>query len=72
MIKSIKHIQINKISYTPILFKAVINYEPYNNEYDQSDEIENNKQKNLLNKLIKDRWFKDKKYIQPNQEGLWD
>ena len=72
MIKVVRHIQLNKISYSPNLFKAVIVYEPYSNEYDESDEIEYNKQKKLLNKLIKDTWFKDTKYIAPNQENLWD
>tara|TARA_R110000824_G_scaffold5015_4_gene23465 strand:+ start:797 stop:1015 length:219 start_codon:yes stop_codon:yes gene_type:complete len=72
MIKVIRHIQLNKISYTPTLFKAVITYEPYSNEFDESDEIEHNKQKKLLNKLIKEEWFKDTKYISPNSEGLWD
>jgi len=47
MIKSVRHIQINKISYTPNLFKAVFTYEPYSNKYDESDEIEHNKKKNL-------------------------
>ena len=52
MIKSVRHIQLNKISYTPNLFKAVIIFEPYNNKYDESDEIEHNKQTKLLNKSI--------------------
>ena len=61
MIKVIRHIQLNKISYTPSLFKATIIYEPYSNEYDQSDEIEYNKNKVLLNNLVKDNWFRDVK-----------
>ena len=61
MIKVIRHIQLNKIGYTPSLFKATIIYEPYSNEYDQSDEIEYNKNKVLLNKLVKDNWFRDVK-----------
>ena len=54
MIKSVRHIQLNKISYAPNLFKAVIISEPYNNKYDESDEIEHNKTKQtkLLNNLI--------------------
>ena len=63
MIKIIRHIQLNKISYSPILYKASIVYEPYTNKFDESDEIEYNKQKKLINKLIKDKWFKDTKYI---------
>jgi hypothetical protein len=57
MIKVIRHIQLNKISYSPTLFEAIITYEPYTNEYDESDEIELNKQKRLLNKLVKEGWF---------------
>tara|TARA_R110000824_G_scaffold94136_2_gene227404 strand:+ start:378 stop:503 length:126 start_codon:yes stop_codon:yes gene_type:complete len=40
--------------------------------YDESDEIEHNKQKRLLNELVKEKWFKDTKYISPNPESLWD
>ena len=57
LIKNIKHIQLNKISYSPNLFKAIITYEPYTNEFDESDEIELNKQKQIINELIKDNWF---------------
>ena len=57
LIKNIRHIQLNKISYSPNLFNACITYEPYSNKYDESDEIEVNKQKDLMNKLIKDNWF---------------
>tara|TARA_R100001244_G_scaffold77400_2_gene61289 strand:+ start:928 stop:1143 length:216 start_codon:yes stop_codon:yes gene_type:complete len=63
MIKVIRHIQLNKISYTPTLFKAVLIYEPYSNKYDESDEIEYNKNKVLLNKLVKDNWFIDVKVV---------
>ena len=57
LIKNIKHIQLNKISYSPNLFKAIITYEPYTNEFDESDEIELNKQKQIINELLKDNWF---------------
>ena len=55
LIKSVRHIQIKQISYTPQLFQAIINYEPYDIEYDESDDLEY--QKNLINKLIDDKWF---------------
>ena len=34
--------------------------------------MEHKTQKKLLNKLIKEKWFKDTEYIPPNPEGLWD
>ena len=73
MIKVVRHIQLNKIAYSPNLFKAIITYETYSNEYDESDDLEY--QKELMNKLLKDKWFvtptkiEDKKY---NMAGLWD
>ena len=73
MIKVVRHIQLNKIAYSPNLFKAIITYETYSNEYDESDDLEY--QKELMNTLFKDKWFvtptkiEDKKY---NMAGLWD
>ena len=73
MVKVVRHIQLNKIAYSPNLFKAIITYETYSNEYDESDDLEY--QKELMNKLLKDKWFatptkiEDKKY---NMAGLWD
>jgi hypothetical protein len=55
MIKVVRHIQLNKIAYSPNLFKAIITYETYSNEYDESDDLEY--QKELMNKLLKDKWF---------------
>jgi hypothetical protein len=55
LVKSIKHIQINKIASTPQLFNAIITYEIHPTEHDESDEIE--AQKHLIHKLIKDNWF---------------
>ena len=49
--KSIKNIQIKKISYYPKLFETTIIYEPHPTIYDESDDLEY--QKNLMNKLIK-------------------
>jgi|TARA_Y100001973_G_C5140096_1_gene302470 hypothetical protein len=55
LVKSIRHIQIKKISYHPKLFEASITYEPHPTLYDESDDLEY--QKSLMNKLIKDEWF---------------
>ena len=73
MIKLVRHIQLNKIAHSSNLFKAIITYETYSNGYDESDDLEY--QKELMNKLLKDKWFvtptkiEDKKY---NMAGLWD
>tara|TARA_R100001594_G_scaffold145493_1_gene195763 strand:- start:1320 stop:1508 length:189 start_codon:yes stop_codon:yes gene_type:complete len=40
MIRNIRHIQIKKIAYHPKLYQAVITFEKTNNEYDESDDIE--------------------------------
>ena len=51
MAKSIRHIQIKQIAYTPKLFEACITYEPHPTEYDESDDLEyqkNNPQTNFL------------------------
>ncbi len=55
LVKAVRHIQINKIAYTPSLYTAVITYEAHPAEYDESDDIEF--QKDLMNKLINDNWF---------------
>ena len=55
MIKLVRHIQLNKIAHSSNLFKATITYETYSNEYDESDDLEY--QKELMNKLLKDKWF---------------
>ena len=61
LVKTIRHIQIKKISFTPQLYTAIVTYETHPTEYDEygeydeSDDIEH--QKNLINKLIKDNWF---------------
>jgi len=53
--KSIKNIQIKKISYYPKLFKFTIIYEPHPTMMNHIDDLEY--QKNLMNKLIKNEWF---------------
>ena len=55
LVKSVKHIQIKQISYCPKLFQAIVTYQPHPTEYDESDDLEY--QKNIINKLIDDRWF---------------
>ena len=55
LVKCVRHIQVKKIAYCPTLFKAVITYEPYSTEFDESDDLEY--QKDLMNNLINDRWF---------------
>lgn len=57
IVKSVRHIQIKQVSYTPQLFQAIITYQPHQHpyEYDESDDIEY--QKKLINKLIDDKWF---------------
>tara|TARA_R110000824_G_scaffold297595_1_gene485831 strand:- start:157 stop:375 length:219 start_codon:yes stop_codon:yes gene_type:complete len=55
LVKTIRHIQIKKIAYTPQLYTAIITYEAHPTEFDESDDIE--AQKNLMNKLINDNWF---------------
>ena len=60
LVKSIRHIQLKKISVLPELYTALITYETHPNsceydEYNESDDIEN--QKNLINKLIQNNWF---------------
>lgn len=55
VVKAVRHIQLKQISYCPKLFEAIITYEPHPTEYDESDDLEY--QKNLINKLISDNWF---------------
>ena len=40
MIRNIRHIQIKKVAYHPNLFKAVITFEKPTIDYDESDDIE--------------------------------
>ena len=46
MIRNIRHIQIKKIAYHPKLFQAIITFQD-NNNYDESDDIEEIKFQNL-------------------------
>ena len=51
MIKNIRHIQIKKIAYHPNLYKAILTYEDteHKYKYDESDDIEYIKLKELYN-----------------------
>ena len=40
MIRNIRHIQIKKIAYHPNLYKAILTYEDTPTKYDESDDIE--------------------------------
>ena len=55
MIKNIKHIQIKRIPYNPKMFQAILTYEIPSINYDESDDIEYIK----LRELEKDKKNKD-------------
>jgi len=55
LVKSVRHIQVKQISVTPRLFQAIIDYEPHPTLYDESDDLEYQKQ--LMNDLCKYNWF---------------
>ena len=57
MIRNIRHIQIKKVAYHPNLFKAILTYEESPTKYDESDDIEYIKKKDLdkIQKVIKAR-----------------
>ena len=57
LVKSVRapRVQVKQISYSPKLFQAIIQYEPHPTEYDESDDLEY--QKNLINNLVKHNWF---------------
>jgi hypothetical protein len=40
ILRNIRHIQVKKVAYHPNLFKAIITFERFNIQYDESDEIE--------------------------------
>tara|TARA_R100001440_G_scaffold61473_3_gene81417 strand:- start:1734 stop:1913 length:180 start_codon:yes stop_codon:yes gene_type:complete len=47
MIRNIRHIQIKKVAYQPNLFQAILTFEEHKYKYDESDEIEYIKLKEL-------------------------
>ena len=57
MIRNIRHIQIKKVAYHPNLFKAVITFDKTDNRYDESDDIEYIKLRELdrIKKVVKAR-----------------
>ena len=55
MIRNVRHIQIKKVAYHPNLFKAVLTYEQHPTQYDESDDLEyqkNNPQVSLKPEVI--------------------
>ena len=40
MIKNIRHIQIKKVAYHPKIFQAILTFEENSTKYDESDDIE--------------------------------
>tara|TARA_R110000824_G_scaffold6531_2_gene30166 strand:+ start:1899 stop:2093 length:195 start_codon:yes stop_codon:yes gene_type:complete len=57
VIKAVRHIQVKNIAYHPHLFKAIITYETHPTQYDESDDLEYQKQ--YINKLVGQKWFND-------------
>ena len=55
LVKSVRHIQMKQISYCPKIFQAIIEYQPHPTLYDESDDLEYQKQ--LINDLVKHNWF---------------
>jgi hypothetical protein len=55
IVKSVRHIHVQQIAYTPSLFQAIITYQPHPYKHDESTELEY--QKNFINKLVEDKWF---------------
>ena len=62
MLRNIRHIQIKKITYHPKLYQAIITFEKTNNEYDESDDIEFIKLRDLEN-------FKKRETIKARDEN---
>tara|TARA_R110000824_G_scaffold157869_3_gene331402 strand:- start:2976 stop:3164 length:189 start_codon:yes stop_codon:yes gene_type:complete len=56
VIKSVRRVQVKQIAYCPNIFKAVITYEMHPTEYDESDDIE--AQKELMEYWFKTRFNK--------------
>ena len=55
LVKSVRHIQVKQISFHPKLFEAIITYQPHPTEFDESDELEYQKQ--LMNDVVCHNWF---------------
>ena len=49
ILRNIRHIQIKKIAYHPNLYKAILTYEDTPTKYDESDDIEYIKLRDLEN-----------------------
>tara|TARA_R100001594_G_scaffold839_1_gene3440 strand:- start:425 stop:607 length:183 start_codon:yes stop_codon:yes gene_type:complete len=57
MIRNIRHIQIKRVAYHPNLFKAILTFEEHKYKYDESDDIEYVKLRDLekTKKVVKAR-----------------
>ena len=55
LVKSVRHIQVKRIAYCPNLFQMIIDYEPHPTEFDESDDLEYQKQ--LANDIVCHNWF---------------
>ena len=55
IVKAVRHVHIQQISYTPSIFQAIITYEPHPYKHDERDELK--AQKHIINKLVEDKWF---------------
>ena len=55
MIRNIRHIQIKRVAYHPNLFKAILTFEEHKYKYDESDDIEYIKLKELEKKYKKSK-----------------
>tara|TARA_R100000654_G_scaffold17460_2_gene36544 strand:- start:1323 stop:1508 length:186 start_codon:yes stop_codon:yes gene_type:complete len=60
MIKNIRHIQIKKVAYHPRIFQAIITFEEHKYKYDESDDIEYIKLKELERKKKQNKNYNDK------------
>lgn len=54
VVKSVRHIHIKQVSKFPVLYQAIITYEPFPIS---DNNAQHNQQKHIVNKLIKDEWF---------------
>ena len=54
LVKSVRHIQIQKIAFTTQLYTAIITYEIHPTHYDESDDIEAVKNLSFKDYLIDD------------------
>tara|TARA_R110000751_G_scaffold285479_1_gene389793 strand:- start:268 stop:468 length:201 start_codon:yes stop_codon:yes gene_type:complete len=62
LIKAIRHIHVQEINKYPPIFQAIISYEPKPYLLDPlNDELEEEYHKELINKLVEDKWFRPRR-----------